>query len=574
MAALRARGAVRPVVPWDDAALAYGSYSVALTVQGCPREDLRGWKGPARAVALEGRPFRYGVEVLWPKGSELERLPFPGERVVVDGRLRLPRRPKNPGDFDEAGFLADRGLAWVLQASSWRRDRPPGWAWAPKVWAERLRRSVHARLFALLIPDEARLSEGLLLGYKGALAPRLARAVRNAGLIHLIVPSGAKVALAVAAALALAGLLRLSAHARWLLAFSAGLAVTLAAGGDAPYWRACIAAAALLFWRARGREGDAFQALVLSAWAQLLFWPRALFSAGFQMTYLALAGLLSLWPVARRLAPARWPRWARALALGAGTSLIVQGCLWPVFAEDFGRGSVVGLAANVVAVPAYPFFAGAAWSLWAMSFVCARLAAALAVVLAWALSRGEAFCQAAASLPGAVATLAPWPPTSVAAYYLVLLAPSRRSWRGAAACLSLALACRALGALSPAPPLRVVYLKPPKLAGRPRQAALILAAGRAWVVGSAPPSLLRKALLSYDALGRVQGRSPAWSGRPLRLGSVSFRFDPPGVAVAGSESAIIKRALKFSAVEVATDGVEVHAKTPRSASDLLGRDLP
>lgn len=571
LAALHARGAfVPPAAPELAERYARGAAARVEALADEPaREDQRGWKSSARALSLDGAAFDGRVQVRWPRGAELEALPLPGDRVVVSGRLRRPRAPKNPGDFDEASFLADRGVAWVLEAKSFAillTSRPD-----PRIkalrGAERLRRSVHARLMALLPPERARLLEGLMLGYKGALPLPLARATRDAGLIHLIVPSGAKVALALAAAALLAGALRLSPAARWLLAAAAGGVVTLAAGAEPPYWRAYLAALILGGFRARGREGDAFQALVLSAWLLLLAAPRLLFSAGFVMSYLALAGILALWPLLLELAPPRWPRAARAAVVGLGVSAAVQAALWPVFAADFGRASVIGVAANAVAVPAYPALASAGWGLWGASFTGGPPARALALALSWALVVFAGFCERAAALPGAAVALSPWPAASVAAYYLALAALPRLRRRSGLLMMAAAGGLWAGGRVwrrAQEPPLRVIFLKAPPRAGRARTAALVVfAGGGARLVGEAPPSLVRRAAAAL-ALGPLERPwpLPQPGAPPLRLGSAVVDLARRRVRLAGNESAILGF-LKSSAVEVATDGVEVHVGFPR-----------
>jgi ComEC/Rec2-related protein len=491
------------------------------------KEDLRGWKSQAQAEGLR-------VEVRWPRGAELSALPLPGDRALVEGKLRPPRPARNPGDFDEAAFLADRGVSAVLEAKGYRvlPDAPPARLRAARL-GERLRRSVHARLFSALPPERARLAEGLALGYKGALPAARARAVRDAGLIHLIVPSGAKVALAFCAALLLSKALRLPPWAAWLAAAGLGGAVTLAAGAEPPYARAYLAGLALLGARALGREGDAFQALVASAWVLLVADPRCLFSAGFQMTYLALLGILSLWP------PAGLPRWAAALWVSAA----VQAALWPVFACVFGRASLVGLAANAAAVPAYPLLAGGAWVVWGASFLGARAAGLAAAPVSWTLGGFEVCCEKAAALPWAATALSPWAGTTVAAYYLLLvgLPRPRRSAPVLLFAAALATGSAAWRRFS-APPVRMVVLSVPPLAHRRRHAAFVqFNGGPALFMGEAPKSLEERAA---RALGLTAARSTTHLF-PIRLGNA--KISP----------------FQRSAAEVTTDGVEVHIGSPR-----------
>lgn len=510
-------------------AYAYERRDVSLEVvaAGPLREDLRGWKAEAVLPGGERALVR----------SRAETFPLPGEAARVEGVLRRPRPARNPGDFDEAGFLAERGVSWVLEARTVERvERPVRPAARPAWFAERLHRAVRRRLRARLAPDEARVMEGLLLGYKGALPTRDARALQDSGLIHLVVPSGAKVALVLAAGAWLAALLRLPPWGKLALLSAAGAALVLAAGSEPPYWRAYLAAVVAGAARAWGRESDMLQAVVVSAWALLLLDPRALFTAGFQLTYAAMAGLLLFRP-----------------KTVLGVSLAVQAALWPLFACWFGRGALVGAAANLVAVPAAP----AAAALGALC--CAGGPAWPAALASRALL---ALARAAAALPFAAVDLSPWPWTSCAAYALALAAVARAPRRSAGLLLAGAVALRAVPALAAPPPLRAVFLKVPRLKKGPRRAALVTFRGRlTWLVGEAPAGLVAKA-----ARGGVDGRIPGGRGLRLCEGAVCLRFDPPGVEgfpEAVYQSAIIAAQLRSSAVEVVVDGASAHVRNPR-----------
>lgn len=535
----RARDGLAPAVTTGDLARDRRAAVVGAVADGPSREDLLGWKVEASALSADGAPFRYRLLLRWPRYADGDRLPWPGQAALLQGRLRRPRPARDPGDFDEAAFLAERGIAWVLDVRSFAVSGAPP-ASSPSYWAERLHRSTRARLRALLPPDRARLLEGLLLGYKGALRPKLARAVRDAGLVHLIVPSGAKIALALALAAFLAAGLRLGPWPTAALAGGLGAVLVLAAGGEPPYWRAYAAAMVLLCGRACGRDVDALQALLLAAWLELLAAPRALFSAGFQMTYVAVAALLAfgpaLWKAARGVSPA--PLRAAAMALAA--SAVVQAALWPIFAGTFGRGSLAGAGVNAAVMPLAPLLAAAGWLLWAVSFACAPAARAVAAALSAVLAGFERLCFAAAALPGAGIPLAVWPWTSTAAYYLALIGLSRASRGRAAAWLSAALVLRAgaaWAARGERGDLRVVYLRVPARAGRPRRAALVTFDGlRTWLIGDAPPSLVARACRAYG-LEDVDGQIPETPGLRLCRGAECLAFDPPGPVSA--QSAII-----------------------------------
>ncbi|MCX5787975.1 MAG: DUF4131 domain-containing protein, partial [Elusimicrobia bacterium] len=130
-------------------------------------------------AAVQGAAAR--VEAYLPRGTCDRLAPLPGQTIGVEGKLRAPRPWLGPGDFDEAAVLASRGGAYVMQGARARvvAGRIP-FAWRAHAWAERLRRLARGAFQRRLAEDDARLMEGLLFGYKGALSRGLQRQIQDA----------------------------------------------------------------------------------------------------------------------------------------------------------------------------------------------------------------------------------------------------------------------------------------------------------------------------------------------------------------------------------------------------------
>ncbi|MDD5657569.1 MAG: ComEC/Rec2 family competence protein [Elusimicrobia bacterium] len=540
------------------------------------KDDNRGKKFVIAARSLRGRPFRQKVLAYLPKSGADAGL-RPGQEVELEGRLRLPRPARNPGEFDEKRFLNARGISWILRADRARIVAAPPAAWRLKAAAESARQSIESFFRRVLPPDEARVFAGLTLGFKGPLRRDWNRAVQDAGAIHLLVPSGAKVAFVMLAAWWLAG--RLGPRPRWAAAACVGGFYTLMVGAEAPYTRALWAGAALGLCRLWGRDSGTFQALVLAAWLTLLWDPRELFSAGFQMTYAAVGGLVVAMPAIQR-ALSGLPRRLRGLAGVCAVSLIVQAMLWPIFANTFGRGSLVGALANLLLVPASGFLMSAGFAAWLAGLVTTAADPWLGAALGQ-LARGfVAVCRAFADLPGAAADLCPMSGAQIAAYYgsaagLLILPRWKPALVLAAASLALLGGQAALERLR-RPALSVVLLRLP-----PAYPALAsFSDGSRWLIGpgtriAAVASALRSrgvrrvdrvvltAPLPRRAWLRLRGKvSFAAVDRvaaPLRLcrGAVCFEFggaDGPRVLRGEAQYSIIPGRLKLGAVEVTTDG--------------------
>jgi len=112
--------------------------------------------------------------------------------------------------------------------------------------------------------------------------------------------------------------------------------------------RASAMAVLALLGVATGRGPGGRRALCLAVMVLLLANPALLSSIGFQLSVAATAGVLWLGPTATRVLPGRLPHPVRS---AVGISLGAQAGATPVLALAFGRVSIAGLAANLVAVP-------------------------------------------------------------------------------------------------------------------------------------------------------------------------------------------------------------------------------
>jgi ComEC/Rec2-related protein len=572
--------------PPQPAFLRYRFYpAVALRglVVSPMKEDHQGRKVLVRGLRLAGEPFRQTVLVHLPAD-----VPFPGQTVLLRGRLRLPRRPRNPGEFDERVLLADRGVAWVFRAESLEVEPGPvPWSWKIWFWGEQARRSMERAFARFLCAEQARLAAGLTLGYKGPISATLNRAVQDAGVMHLLVPSGAKVAFVLMAALWCSRRLGLWPAQRFLAAAAVGGFYTIMVGGEAPYARAYLGGLVLMGASLLDRSPDSFQAMTLSALVILLYEPRQLFSAGFQMTYLAVLGLVVGMPRFSAVLPRRWPRGLKRLAAVAAVSAIVQLMLWPIFTQVFARGSVVGLLANLILVPVSGFLMAAGFLVWALS-AWPQAAGQAARLLGRLLFLFVRVCEGFAGFPGAAMDLMPMSAASVAAYFLLvfalLLLPQRRVAAALAAGALLLWTGSGVVALLRAPALRLVILSLP----RSRPSLLTFGGTRHWLVDpGAPAGAMLKSLRAYGVrrldkvviAGREDPAALRRLSSALSVGEVA-RITGLKVCQAGvcaefggpwgprlrkgeAEYSIIASRLKTSAVEAAVDGNVVRISEAR-----------
>lgn len=317
---------------------------VALTALEAPLANASGCRVPVYVHgARPGRALLRGV------GEPCALLP--GERAIARLRLERLRPPTNPGAPDSRRRFARRGLqrsARLVDGAFARiAPAPDGLAAA----LERARRAIGATLDP---PDRPPLRSGALVrALATADTSRLddpLRAVFAAsGTTHLLSVSGTHVVFVVwiASATLAFGLRR----TRWLsavrvarplglaLGVAAGVGYAVLCGIGPPALRAAAMAFAAGVALLGGRRAAAWNALALAGLTVLALDPAALFEASFQLSFIAVAGLL-LWQP-----PAGLLRGSAHVSLAAGLATAP-------LAAAIGAPLPAGwLIANALAVP-------------------------------------------------------------------------------------------------------------------------------------------------------------------------------------------------------------------------------
>ncbi len=216
---------------------------------------------------------------------------------------------------------------------------------------ERLRGRIESRMRDLL-PGTWPLASALILARKEALDPAVREAFAVAGIAHLLAISGfhvGVVALLVSVVIrgAGAGPRRTPAYAASVTWLYIGLI-----GFPAAATRAALILTFLAAARLRARPAGALGAIASAGIILFLLDPSALGRPGFQLSFAGALGLVTLRPPVRKCLDAHalsgMPTVLKdAVAAGVGATLATM----PFVAFHFGRVSLVGVPATLVATP-------------------------------------------------------------------------------------------------------------------------------------------------------------------------------------------------------------------------------
>ncbi len=293
----------------------------------------------------------------------------PGDLIRFPARLRPFRRSLNPGSPDIPSIMTRRGFACSASISDGRSIVPMGRGSLPlfQEYLERIRAPFRETLSRKLDPPAPALVAALLLGEKAGVPPRLRDLFNRCGLGHILAISGLHVGLVawlcfflLDRCLSFSYGLQLHFDRRRLAAAMTCvpvIAYTALAGFQLPAQRAMIMVLAFLGSIMLGRPRETWSTLALAALVILALDPHAPMGISFQLSFLAVAGIVWLTPSLVRflvphkaLASGRFSLWAYLGGLAAAT-LAATAVLAPLMAFYFHQISLIGIAANLFAVP-------------------------------------------------------------------------------------------------------------------------------------------------------------------------------------------------------------------------------
>jgi competence protein ComEC len=221
----------------------------------------------------------------------------PGNTVRVDCWLSRFTPPPNPGQFDLQKHMHQRGvyLAASVPIAEGVEVVDPSVPLLPKI------RSVLYPLAADALLDEPdttvrSLTAALLLGRRSGLSPQIMAAFRDTNLAHFISLSGMHVGILAASLWGLLRITGLTKRPRAALCIVLILLYAMIVPARAPTMRAvfisCFFFASVLF----RRQANSLNTLSLSALVLLFIHPYDLFSAGWQLSFLSVLGILLFFP--------------------------------------------------------------------------------------------------------------------------------------------------------------------------------------------------------------------------------------------------------------------------------------
>lgn len=312
-------------------------------------------------------------------------------RVSLIGKLRRPRRAGNPGELDSRDRYQREGITHTLTLKS--ADQltllEPAAPLDPRRLAPWVHGQFHRLIGSRMPKDRAAVLGATLLGERGNLSPEQRSKFVRSGTVHLLVVSGLHVGLLAAAVLLLLRIFGVPTRWAWGAAGGAALAYLVITGVQPSVLRATIMVMIYALGRMLLRRPDALNVVGASALVSLAINPGDVAELGFQLSYLAVLGILVIAPVLRlrrpltdsqRLGRSPWQTARDWLGASLRISLAVGLCTWPLLAYSVHVVSPSMLVTNLLVGPLLTLMLGVAL------FTPLAVIPGVAAVLAWVLS--------------------------------------------------------------------------------------------------------------------------------------------------------------------------------------------
>ena len=301
----------------------------------------------------------------------------PGDFVRATARLMPPPEAARPGGYDFARDAYFRGIGAVGSVSGSARRAigpPPDFSTRFAAMVDRARNALTARIAGSIGGQAGAVAAALVTGKRGLIEEKTNDILRAAGIYHVVSISGLHMVLAAGVFFTLArGLLALSPGLAlfWpikkiaaLVGMAAAAAYCIFSGAEVATERSLVMILVMQGAILCDRPAMSMRNLALSALIVLTREPEALLGPSFQMSYGAVAGLITLAEVVRRRRRASEPGDAlrrAGLKLGgivfgvAATTLVATAATAPFGTYHFQNLQPYGLIGNAATLPLVSF---------------------------------------------------------------------------------------------------------------------------------------------------------------------------------------------------------------------------
>lgn len=322
-----------------------GKKSIKLSVRIKQIEDNTGWH------AVNGKTIVYvKKDSLHDRSFEL------GDEVFFNAVFSYPNEPQNPFEFDYKTYLQHKNIFHVVFAKNEQVFVLKGLK--PEINIYNLGTRIKANTVQILresgLSKEAfSICAALLVGYDDEIDREVIQSFSHSGTLHILSVSGMHTAVLYGVLIFLFSLF--DKHDRYkktkcIVVITCLTLFVFITGLSASVLRAALMLALVLIGKTFYRQGNAYNTLLLSAFILLLINPYLLLDVGFLLSYLAVFGIMYLYPILNNLyfIENKLFRWAWNLTLMSLSATIFT---LPITLYYFHQFPIWFVFSNLIIIP-------------------------------------------------------------------------------------------------------------------------------------------------------------------------------------------------------------------------------
>ncbi|HAH36902.1 MAG TPA: hypothetical protein DCY95_13545 [Algoriphagus sp.] len=280
---------------------------------------------------------------------------IPESILLINKAPELVQGPKNPGEFDYKAFLQKKEINYTLFHPGGLKliddNHLTSNTWlSPIHWRQGLANLIQSKLAD---PQAQKVAKALLLGQKDSLDKNIRAEFADAGVMHVLAVSGLHVGILVSVFLFLVKPFKLKGWKLKVYLIAVVIIIWLYAmitGFSPSVVRASVMFTLITLGQMRDRKPSIFNVLAFSAILMIAIDPEVIFEVGFQLSYVAVAGIVLLQPMITRWWLPSSP-WIEYLWQLAAVSIAAQLATFPLTVFYFHNFPLWFLPANLLIIP-------------------------------------------------------------------------------------------------------------------------------------------------------------------------------------------------------------------------------
>jgi competence protein ComEC len=327
-------------------------------VRGAPESKSKSWRLEVEVSKVKTSEWlnKRGKVLLYISKKSIDRIPWQyGDRLLIKGNPVELKPPANPYEFDFKRFLGFKNIyhqqfAFANQIQKVEDTKRKGFIY----YSLRARAWASSKLNEYIDGEQEQvIAAALVLGVTEGIDTDLQNAYAASGAMHVLAVSGLHVGIIYAILLFLLRPLNRFAWSRWvvfLISIVCLWSFAFVTGLSPSVLRAVTMFSFIALARPLGWRTNIYNTLAGSAFLLLLFNPYLIMSVGFQLSYLAVLGIVylqrplyNLWEIENRIGDWIWQ--ITCVSIAAQISTFALGMLY------FHQFPVYFLVSNLFVIP-------------------------------------------------------------------------------------------------------------------------------------------------------------------------------------------------------------------------------